>query len=119
MSRTDSRDDELDGEAGHVVADERALGDPLPGRLQPDEAAFERGDPDRAAAVVGVGDRDHPRGDRGARSRRSSPPVERPCPRGCGRARRRRARWSGRIPSSGVFVLPIVTKPAARKRSAR
>ena len=41
--------------------------------LRPDEPARARGDPDRAAHVVAVGDRDHPR-----RDRRGRPPLEPP-----------------------------------------
>src|SRR6266516_7788534 len=52
-----ARDDELDREAGDVVADQRPFGGPLAGRLETDEAALRSRDPDRAAAVVRVRDR--------------------------------------------------------------
>ena len=58
--------------------------DPLAGRLQADEAAVAGRDPDRAAAVVGVRDRDHARRRPRPPSRRSSRRSCARCPRGCG-----------------------------------
>src|SRR5690606_15270443 len=75
-----ARDAELDRDARHVVADDRALAGPLAGRLEADETAVRRRDPDRAAAVVGVRE-GHDSG----------------CHRGCG-ATARAARRTARVP---------------------
>ena len=50
----------------------RRSGDASPRRLEADEPAARRGDPDRAAAVVAVRDRHHPRGDRRRRTARGA-----------------------------------------------
>jgi hypothetical protein len=46
------------------------------------------------------------------------PPVERPVSQGFRAAPYAAGSVVGRIPSSGVFVLPMKTKPASRKRRA-
>src|SRR5690242_12436804 len=60
----------VDRAAGPGLADERALTDPGPGRLEADQAALAGRDADRPATVVGVRDRHHPAGDRRRRPAR-------------------------------------------------
>ena len=67
--------------------------------LEPDQAAAGRRDPDRAAAVVGVGDRDHPRRDR---RRRPARRAARSCatgPTGCASRRSGASRSSAGCPT--------------------
>ena len=59
-----------------------------PGRLEPDQAAGGRGDADRPAAVVGVGDRHDPRGDERGRSARRRAGGVAGVPRVAGRRQR-------------------------------
>ena len=113
-----SRDDQLLREAGEAIAEDGALRGPGAGRLQPHEPVGAGRDPDRATAVVCVGDGHDP-----AAVAAPEPPLEPPVEREVSQGLRL-APWAsgsvvGRIPNSGVFVLPITTNPAARKRWAR
>ena len=94
-------DAERSGEPRHDVAEQRPLGDPLARRLQPDEAVDRGRDANRAAAVVGVGERHHARR---RRRRPSRPRSRRPCARGstgCGSLRRPWARSSAGFRARG------------------
>ena len=87
-------------------------------RLETEEPATRRGVPDRAAEVVGVRHRDHARRDRGrraaARAARASAPVFHGLRVGPNSA----GSHTGRMPNSGVLVLPRITRPARSRRRA-
>ena len=88
-------------------------------RLEPDQAAARGRDPDRAAAVVAVGDRHHARGHRRRRAAAGAAgrAVERPrVARGA-----EAARLGGRQDplSRAASVLPTITNPASRSRRTR
>ncbi len=86
--------------------------------LEPDEPGTRRRDPDRPAAVAGVGDRHESGGDCGggaaARSARRVLAVPRVAGRAVGLGS-----VTGRLPNSGLLVRPSVISPALRKRTTR
>ena len=85
-------------------------------RLQPEQAAAARRDADRAAAVVGVRDRDHAGRQPRTRSHRSSRRWCAWCRTGCVLGGQAGGSADGRMPSSEVLVLPTMTKPGAPER---
>ena len=117
VSRTVRDDDVLaDEEVGDLV-EVGADRDAAARRLEPDEPAARRRDADRAAAVVGVGDGDHPARHR---RRRTTARTAGACGRastGCASARRTRARWSAAARPPACWCVRRTTNPASRKRA--
>ena len=102
-----------------AIASPSILREPAAGWLQPDQAVDRRGDPDRAAAVVGVRERDGAGGDQCCRRR----PTRH---RRCGRSTRETApaptvdaRREALNPYSESWVLPSGTTPVARNIRAK
>ena len=112
-----SRQHELVRERSPVLAELRPERGPRAGGLQADDAAHRRGEPDRPAHVVAVRDGDHPGRDRG-RDPPLDPPGERVRSHGLCVAPYASGSVVTLVASSGVFVLPTNTNPAARKRAA-
>ena len=109
----------------HAVRDEERVAQVGPARdapaagLEADEPAAGGRDPQRAAAVVAVRDRDEAGRDRRRGAAGRAARRARRCPTGCASGPLWRGSVVGRIPNSGMFVVPMITKPASRSRRTR
>ena len=112
-----ARDDVLADEAAVARRRGRRERHAAAARLEPVEAAAARGDPDRAAAVVRVRDRDEAGRDRGDAEPPLEPPVERVVSYGLRAAATRAARPTAGCRAPTCWSCRRSTKPA-RLRSA-